>query len=537
MRDLNTINIRYRLLACAMLALCACGVARAQASQWVFVESNGKLAYQALPNGDRIMDFSSAGYLGGGVALPDQIAPVQQTLDPSGADDTAAIQGAIDAVSALPIVNGFRGMVLLGTGQFNISSTLHIGASGVVLAGMGSSADGTVIALADHGTGFHALDVTGSGSYVTSNTVDISDSYIPSGTNQITVADSSGFTVGDNVLISRPVTREWVHFMGMDTLVRNGQPQTWIAVGRHINTDRTIQVISGNTITLDAPLTDSFDSAYLGTPVGTISKYTFPGRISQVGVEHLMILAPAGSVIYNAVTMDSVIDSWMLDLVGQETMNAFNVNGKAKRVTVDSVVNNISIRQTNSAAPSAFAIAGTQVLMNKCQANSLGVWPFVTGATATGPAVLLNFTSTENHPIEPHQRWYTGLLTDNGTLSSGVYYINRRTAGSGHGWASGWGVAWNVTGSRFVISAAPGTESWCIGCVGSRGSNPPDPDGIFDSLGSLVTPSSLYLAQLCERLGPDALTNIGYDSSSCAAAPQFEAGNMWDVSSKFLSNW
>src|SRR5262249_22380026 len=44
----------------------------------------------------------------------------------------------------------------------------------------------------------------------------------------------------------------------------------------------------------------------------------------------------------------------------------------------------------------------------------------------------------------------------------------------------------------------------------------PLPNGIFDSLGTPVTPSSLYLAQLCERLGPPALTNIGYDSSSCA---------------------
>src|SRR5262249_25115171 len=40
-------------------------------------------------------------------------------------------------------------------------------------------------------------------------------------------------------------------------------------------------------------------------------------------------------------------------------------------------------------------------------------------------------------------------------------------------------------------------------------------NGTFDSLGAPVTPSSLYLAQLGERLGPSALTNIGYDSSGC----------------------
>lgn len=510
-------------LKCLLLGivalLCLAGNVLAQTSQWVFVGPDGKLAYQTLANGDRIMDFSSAGYMGGGVTLPDQAAPVQQIVEPSGGDDTVAIQTAIDTVSALPVVNGFRGMVLLDFGQFNITSALHIRASGVVLSGSGSSSSGTVIVLMDNGTGFHALDIAGSGSYVTSNTVNIVDQYVPSGTNTITVSDASGFSVGDNVLISRPVTQDWVHYLGMDMLVRNGQPQTWIPVGHHITTDRSIQAISGNTITLDVPLTDSFDSTYLGTPVGTISKYTFAGRISQVGVEHLQIMAPAGSVIYNAITMDALIDSWILDVVGQETMNAFSVNGKAKRVTLDSVINNVSITQTNSAAPTAFAVDGTQVLLNNCQANSRGIWPFVTESTGTGPAVVLNFSTTENHPLEPHQRWYTGLLTDNGIFNSGVSYINRRTAGSGHGWASGWSVIWNATGGRFVVSAAPGTESWCIGCVGTKASNPPDPDGIFDSFGTFVSPTSLYLAQLCDRLGPSALVNIGYDASYCAVPP------------------
>lgn len=492
-------------------------IVTAPPSQWVYVGPDGKLVYQQLENGDRIMDFSSAGYMGGGVTLPENAAPVQQVVEPSGGDDTMAIQTAIEAVSALPITQGFRGMVLLDSGQFNISSPLHIRASGVVLSGKGSSGSGSVLALIDNGVGFHALDIAGSGSYVTSNKVDIVDQYVPSGASSINVSDASGFSIGDDVLVTRPVTQAWVSYLGMDQLVRNGQPQTWIAVGNHINTDRKIQAISGNVITLDVPLTDSFDANYLGTPVGTLSKYTFPGRISQIGVEHLMILAPAGATIYDAVTMDNLADSWMLDVVGQETMNAFSVNGRAKRVTLDSVINNVSTAQTNSAAPTAFSSTGTQVLFNNCQANSQGIWPFVTGSTGTGPTVVLNFSTTENHPLEPHQRWYTGLLTDNGNFSSGVSYINRRTAGSGHGWASAWAVAWNVVGGRFVISAAPGTESWCIGCVGSQGSNPPDPDGIFESQGTLVSPPSLYLAQLCERLGPSALVNIGYDGSFCVS--------------------
>jgi hypothetical protein len=500
--------VKLKLLA--VLLFSASALYSQAASSWVYFGDDGLLHYATDDRGNRVIDFSGAGYMGGGVALPDGTAPVQTTLDPSGIDDTAAIQAAIDFVSALPLINGLRGAVLLNPGTFNISSPLKISASGVVLTGGGSGPGGTVIALTDNGTGFHGIDILGTGSYVTSDRVEITDLYVPAGTNTLAVTDASRFMVGDDVLINRPVTADWVHFMAMDTLVRNGQPQTWIPVGHQITTDRTITAINGNTITLDVPMTDSFDSAYLGSPVGTVAKYTYPGRISQVGVSHLMIQAPQGMTVYDAIVMDAIIDSWILDVVGQETMNAFEIGGHAKRITLDSVVNSVTQVQTNSAAPTAFSVTGTQVLVNNCQANSWGIWPFVTGSTGTGPTVVLNFSTTENHPLEPHQRWYTGLLTDNGSFQSGVSYINRRTAGSGHGWAIGWGTVWNAAGGRFVVSQAPGTLSWCIGCVGNVGSNPPDPDGIFESLGTPVTPASLYLEQLCERLGADAAANIGY---------------------------
>src|SRR5436305_11558998 len=79
-------------------------------SEWVHPGPDGKLVYKTTPAGDRIMDFSYAGYMGGGVALPD--VPAKRTVKPTGGDDdTAAIQSAIDAVAAMPIENGFRGAV------------------------------------------------------------------------------------------------------------------------------------------------------------------------------------------------------------------------------------------------------------------------------------------------------------------------------------------------------------------------------------------------------------------------------------------
>src|SRR5262245_37458474 len=68
-------------------------------SSWVFFGPDGRLQYATDAQGNRIMDYSYAGYQGGGVSLPS--VPAQQTVCPSGGDDTGSIQAAIDAVSGL----------------------------------------------------------------------------------------------------------------------------------------------------------------------------------------------------------------------------------------------------------------------------------------------------------------------------------------------------------------------------------------------------------------------------------------------------
>src|SRR5512147_1649793 len=97
-------------LRVALIAVMAAGstggqVAEGVKSGWVHLGPDGKLVYRTTPAGDRIMDFSHAGYMGGGVALP--AVPTRRTVAPSdGPDDTAAIQAAIDAVAALDPENG-----------------------------------------------------------------------------------------------------------------------------------------------------------------------------------------------------------------------------------------------------------------------------------------------------------------------------------------------------------------------------------------------------------------------------------------------
>jgi hypothetical protein len=489
-------------------------------STWVFFGANDKLSYRTIDSrGDKIIDFSHAGYGGGGVPLP--TAPVAATLSPSGGDDTAAIRAALARVSALPLVNGFRGAVLLRPGRWRLTGPLSIDQSGVVLRGSGSGTTGTVIKVS--GTPFRFISIMGSGSATTSNAVSITDPYVPSGALSFDVSSAAGFHVGDTVYVQRTVTNPWIHLMDMDTLVRKGSPQTWISAGTVMNTDRRIAAISGRRITLDVPMTDSLDSTYLSPPGGRLVKYAWPGRISNVGLEGVRILAPPqGTSLrgpkFQFLNMDAVVDAWVKDVYFKDCVDCTSVSRGAKRVTIEDVTIQHTGAVSDAPYPADFSLSGTQVLAHRFKSlNARNVYTVVAQGSVTGPIVVLNYQSTEQKGVEPHQRWAVGMLFDNIDVEGDLNLMNRGYYGSGHGWTVGWAVAWNTTADRYIVQRPPGALNWSIGGAGEvhdqarpGRSGPIEARGEFESHGTKVSPSSLYLAQLCSRLGPQAVANIGY---------------------------
>src|SRR5206468_2288738 len=83
------------------------------------------------------------------------------------------------------------------------------------------------------------------------------------------------------------------------------------------------------------------------------------------------------------------------------------------------------------------------------------------------------------------------------------FAINRGNAGSGHGWAGANQVAWNCTATSMMIENPPTARNYAIGCI-----TKPQGDGVFESVNQTVTPRSLYLAQLADRLGMQAVRNV-----------------------------
>jgi hypothetical protein len=469
-------------------------------SEWAFGGPDHRLHYRYDSRGNSIMDFSSAGYRGGGVKLPSPAA--SQRLTPVAGDNTARIQAALDKAS---------GAVVLASGEYELAGTLNITRSGVVLRGE----KGAAIKLT--GKPHRFLEIRGDGPWREEGApVPILDTYVPAGADSFRVRDAAAFHPGDRVLVLHPVTAEWIHFMGMDMLARDGKPQTWIPAGSVIRTDRVVDSVLGDRITLDVPLSDALDSRYTAA---SLVRYSFPGRITEVGVEGLRITAPFVEAPitepqYSALHMDAVEDGWARDLEIRDTQNGIVIGPAAKRITLTNIRVTHSAPHSDSVAPADFSLQGTQIFVDRCRVTGEGTWPVVTQSEAVGPLVVLNFTA-DHGGVAPRQPWATGLLVDGGNFPGGtgqkpgVAFSNRGAAGSGCGWDMGWAVAWNVNSPFLLVEQPPGAMNWCIGCIGTLVTTGV-PNGIYDSPGKMVDPASLYLQQLRDRVGPEAVRDIGY---------------------------
>jgi len=484
--------------------------------QWVATGVRGKLAYKTTPKGERIVDFSHAGYMGGGVAIP--TLPVKQVVAPSGGDDTAAIQAAVDEVSALPMGPGFRGAVLLKPGTFHCAKPIVIAQDGVVLRGSGAGQAGTVIEMT--GEPHTALIMAGPEvlfpKETPADTYPIADALVPAGTLNLSVKNATGLAAGDPIRIRWPRTAKWIHFMGMDTLVRNGKPQTWMQDDTSTTAHRSIRSIEGNRITLDVPLTDTIDGQFLEWETAVVVKTPSVRRLGQCGFESLQIVSPphkgtltTGKFISVALK-DGCQDCWVRDIVMHETLNNVQVWEGCRRITITGAHSfHNSTVEKGAGYPADISIRGSQVLVDRCTSHGLGGFYVATLNATAMLNVVLNCTFEGTGSIQPHMHWSTGLLIDSCNIPDGrIDLINRHTSGSGHGWAIGWGIAWNCTVKYLQVQMPPGALNLAIGCKGEPHKTF-SPEAFF-SANNPVAPASLYLAQLRDRLGEAAVTNIGY---------------------------
>ena len=484
----------------------------AQTSALVSVDSNGKILYTSDSKGNVVPDFSGVGYMNSESVIP--AVSVVKTVSAIVGDNLANIQNAINEVSAyIPDSNGFRGTILFKAGTYNISNSITISASGIVLRGEGFDGTGTNF-VATKTTQHNLINFAGvSGTTaVSSSKKSITDAYVPIGKKQITVASGHTFMVGDAVFVHRIPNDAWISLLGMDKLtsIIPQDPTTvdWVASAYDLYSERKVTAVNGNLITLDAPIMDIIDPVYA---TGELIKYT-SSRIENCGIENIRLSSNYASETdenhgWEAISFDNIINAWARNVeVYYFGYSAVHIASSAAWITVDSCKMLDAKSILTGGRRYSFNVDGQRNLVQNCTTRR-GRHDYVNGSRTCGPNVFYNNTATiQNSDIGPHHRWSTGILFDNIVGNGSQDVQNRLDSGSGHGWSGGQIMFWNCTAGKMIVQDPPGDErNWAIGCKSSVITNVGDWNtellGTIESKGTFIGAiPSLFQAQLNERL-------------------------------------
>lgn len=508
-------------------------------SKIVYYGPDSTLQYITDNEGNRIPDFSYAGYKGGLEPIPE--IPIVRVINPIEGDNTAHIQAVIQEVGNLPIgPDGFRGAILLEAGRYEIRGTVRLNVSGVVLRGVGDGDDPatntilwgtgntpaqrTILIAGGGGTSRWSDKVQGTQTNIISDTVFV-------GERQFEVANATPLSVGDNIIIYHPCTAEWlaaIDYGGTHT----GEPgaeaddQPWEVGSQPIVFNRYITAIDGNRITIDAPV---FNTLVRSLSQSYIYKYARVGLKTNIGIENLRIdIQTAGGTdeahAWQALDLFQIEDAWVRNC----TFLHFGQSGvrtcTATRITVENcrALDPVSLIEGERRYNFQVYTASQQILFKNCHASN-GRHHYVSnGTTWTSGCVFLNCTSSGAYTSsEGHRRWSMGLLWDNLLEIDGprpglnprlLGLYNRGYYGTSHGWAVAHAVAWRCTlaNGDLIVQKPPTAQNYAIGCLAAHVTGRPplapfdEPEGYIEGSNRPgLEPASLYLAQLEERRKKD----------------------------------
>jgi len=468
----------------------------------IFKGKDGKMAYTPDEKGNRIPDFSYSGYMAGEKAIP--TALVKVVVPVKDGDATLRIQSAINYVSKLPIgKDGLRGAVLLEKGTYQVSGTLKITTTGVVLRGSGMGENGTLI----QASGLDRIGVIrilGKNNRVEESPISITDHYVPVNATKVTISNANGFKIGDKILIHRPSTKNWIDDIGTEHFGGGITSLGWKAGQREIYWDRKITAINGSTLSFDAPITTALDTKYGG---GTISKYKWEGRIAQSGVENLKIQSDYHKENskdeyhrWTAICLENVEDAWVRQVVFEHFAgSAVNVLETAKRITVEDCKSLKPISEIAGGRRYTFLTTGQQTLFQRLY-SEYGYHDFAVGFCAPGPNAFVQCQSYLPFSFSGTiDSWASGVLFDIVNVDGqALSYLNRGQDGQGAGWTAANSVFWQCTAARIDCYQPPTAQNWALGSWSQFAGN-----GYWDMSNEQIQPRSLYYAQLKDRLGKE----------------------------------
>jgi len=354
------------------------------------------------------------------------------------------------------------------------------------------------------------------------------DEYVPVGARSFKVASARGFRPGDAVIVRRIGNQAWIDELGMNTDAPGGRWQPF-----NIDWDRVVTDVQGNTITVDAPILCAIEKRWGG---GEILKYDDPGRLEHVGIENLRAVSEFDPSVRttsygnmdrenyvaeeyysdenhysNFVTFDNLKHGWVRNATALHFGTSMvGTNAGSKWITVQDCVSREPISQRRGGRRFTFALRGQLALVQRCLSDK-GRHSFMMGRPTGSGNVYLDCKATNPYSSsEPHENWANGGVYDNVQAPLTARFWKNINIG----WAGANTVFWNCEG-YFLVQKPPTAQNYSFGHVGvnSMVFNIPlqdttKPNGHLESLDRHVTPRSLYLTQLRERLGEAAVRNV-----------------------------
>ncbi|MDD4968821.1 MAG: DUF6298 domain-containing protein [Paludibacter sp.] len=462
---------------------------------------DGKISYSQDTKGNRILDFSYCGYKSSEQDIPNlkNVIFVPHT----DGDATEIIQRAITYVSALKAdARGYRGVVLLDKGTFNVYKSLWIQTSGVVLRG----SDKHETILLKHGVDRSALlHIEGIKNQILKDSFNLTSTYIPVNQKSLELASTGNLKVGDRLIIFRPSTKEWIASLGCEIFGGGISALGWKAGDMDIRWDRTISAVNGKTITLNAPLTTSIDTQYGGAK---IFRYNWNGRIMDSGVENLTMSSDYDKKYpkdedhcWTGVSIEHAENCWVRQVNFQHFAgNAVFLQPTTSQITVEDCISKEPVSEIAGFRRITFYTMGQQNLFQRCYSED-GINDFAAGYCAPGPNAFvqceakraLGFSGAINS-------WACGLLFDVVNIDGhNLTFKNLGQSKNGAGWGTANSLFWQCTAAEIeCYSSSKDAPNRAYGCWAQFSG-----DGDWAESNNHVQPRSIYYSQLATRLNQD----------------------------------
>jgi len=413
------------------------------------------------------IDFSYAGYEGGGHAIPS--VPAVLLVKPSGRDDTALIQGALDRLAERPVgADGFRGALLLAPGRFRVSGQLSLRTGGVVVRGSGT--DRTTII--GEGVGRRTLIEVGAEHDPSIDAAIAVKDDAPAGSRTLQLASVEGLHIGDRIVVRRPSTDDWISAIGMSGLPGTfaNQRLDWKPGSHDLVWDRTITATetAASRIEIDAPITTALEQKYGG---GTVARVTGDPEPAHIGIEDLTLESAYDTSrpkdenhSWIGVLLDHVENAWVRNVTARHFVSsAVRVNLRGRRITIENCHSEAPISEEGGYRRQSFLLYGQQVLVYRCT-SELGMNDFATGMLAGGPNVFLDCDATHSLKASgPFEGWASGVLYESVHVANAplqmLYDFSRAQGG---GWTAANSLIWNSTALSVDAVGPPGARNLVV---------------------------------------------------------------------------